>query len=114
MENVEANIASNVTVSGELYARSGEFNIGSRENKGTLTINTWKGVTPNENVYQYGFMQCALNSVTTVYGDIINSGKVDVIEAAATEGDIAAYLYYTGTVTGNSNNWIHGGATKMN
>ena len=114
MQDVEANIASNVTVSGELFARSGEFNIGSRENKGTLTINTWKGVTPGENVYQYGFMQCALNSVTTVYGDIINSGKVDVIEAAATEGDIAAYLYYTGAVTGDSNNWIHGGATKMN
>lgn len=114
MQYVEANIASNVTVSGELFARSGEFNIGSRENKGTLTINTWKGITQNENVYQYGFMQCALNSVTTVYGDIINSGKVDVIEAAATEDDIAAYLYYTGTVTGNSTNWIHGGATKMN
>ena len=110
MENVNANVASNVTVSGELYARTAEFNIGSREQNGTLTINAYK----NDGTYQDGFMQCALNSVTTVYGNIVNKGHVDIIEATATEEDIPAYLYYTGSVTGGPSNWLQGGASKIN
>ena len=109
MENVNANVASNVTVSGEIYARTGEFNIGSHTQNGTLTINAYK----NDGTYQDGYMECALNSVTTVYGNIVNNGRVNIIEAAATEKDIPAYLYYTGSVTGGPQNWIQGGASKM-
>lgn len=110
VENVNADVASNVTVSGELYARTAKFNIGSREQNGTLTINAYK----NDGTYQDGFMQCALNSVTTVYGNIVNKGHVDIIEATATEKDIPAYLYYTGSVTGGPSNWLQGGASKIN
>ena len=110
MSRVNANVASNVTVSGELYARTGEFNIGSREKNGTLTINAFKSGT----TYDEGFMECALNSVTTVYGDIVNNGHVDIIEATATKEDIPAYLYYTGSVTGGPENWLQGGASKIN
>ena len=110
MRNVNANIANSVTVSGELYARTGEFNIGSREKNGTLTINAFKEGT----TYDEGFMECALNSVTTVYGDIVNNGHVNIIEATATKEDIPAYLYYTGSVTGGPENWLQGGASKIN
>ena len=110
MSDVNANVASDVTVSGELYARTGEFNIGSREKNGTLTINAFKEGT----TYDEGFMECALNSVTTVYGDIVNNGHVNIIEATATKEDIPAYLYYTGSVTGGPENWLQGGASKIN
>lgn len=112
MKDVDANIASSVVVSGELYARTAEFNIGSETQKGKLTINAYKEATGGM-VYDYGFMECDLNSVTTVYGDIVNNGKVNVIEATATASDIPAYLYYTDSVTGGPNNWIQGGASKI-
>ena len=113
MKDVDANIASSVVVSGELYARTAEFNIGSETQKGKLTINAYKEATGGDMVYNYGFMECDLNSVTTVYGDIVNNGKVNVIEATATASDIPAYLYYTDSVTGGPNNWIQGGASKI-
>lgn len=114
MDNVEANIEKNVTVSGELYARTGVFNIGSATQKGTLTVNAYTATDKTDGkIWQYGFMECDLNSVTTVYGSIVNNGRVNVIEATATQGDIPAYLYYTESVTGGPQNWIQGGASRM-
>ena len=114
MDNVEANIEKSVTVSGELYARTGVFNIGSATQKGTLTVNAYTAADKTDGeIWQYGFMECDLNSVTTVYGSIVNNGRVNVIEATATQGDIPAYLYYTESVTGGPENWIQGGASRM-
>lgn len=114
MRNVNANIANSVTVSGELFAETDEFNIGSTEQKGKLTINAYTAVGKADgNVWKYGYMECRMNSVTTVYGSIVNEGHAVIIEATGTPGSIPAYLYYTDTMTGDSDNWIRGSASKM-
>lgn len=114
MRNVNANIANSVTVSGELFAETDKFNIGSTEQKGKLTINAYTAVDgADNNVWKYGYMECRMNSVTTVYGSIVNEGHAVIIEATGTAGSIPAYLYYTDTMTGDSDNWIRGSASKM-
>lgn len=114
MRNVNANIANSVTVSGELFAETDKFNIGSTEQKGKLTINAYTAAgEADENVWKYGYMECRMNSVTTVYGSIVNEGHAVIIEATGTEGSIPAYLYYTDTMTGDNDNWIRGSASKM-
>lgn len=114
MRNVNANIANSVTVSGELFAETDKFNIGSTEQKGKLTINAYTEVGgAGTNVWSYGYMECRMNSVTTVYGSIVNEGHAVIIEATGTEGSIPAYLYYTDTMTGDNDNWIRGSASKM-
>lgn len=114
MRDVNANIANSVTVSGELFAETDEFNIGSTEQKGKLTINAYTAAgEADENVWSYGYMECRVNSVTTVYGSIVNEGHAVIIEATGTPGSIPAYLYYTDTMTGDRDNWIRGSASKM-
>lgn len=112
MANVNANVATSVTVSGELYVRTTEFNIGSREQAGELTINAFKEAEAGE-YYSTGFMECDNGTVTTVYGNIFNNGRVNIKEATASDGNIPAYLYYTGSVTGGPTNWVAGGASRM-
>ena len=114
MRDVNANIANSVTVSGELFAETDKFNIGSTEQKGKLTINAYTAAgEADENVWSYGYMECRVNSVTTVYGSIVNEGHAVIIEATGTPGSIPAYLYYTDTMTGDRDNWIRGSASKM-
>ena len=114
MRDVNANIANSVTVSGELFAETEKFNIGSTEQKGKLTINAYTEVGgAGTNVWSYGYMECRVNSVTTVYGSIVNEGHAVIIEATGTVGSIPAYLYYTDTMTGDGDNWIRGSASKM-
>ena len=114
MRDVNANITNSVTISGELFAETDKFNIGSTEQKGKLTINAYTEVGgAGTNVWSYGYMECRMNSVTTVYGSIVNEGHAVIIEATGTPGSIPAYLYYTDTMTGDSDNWIRGSASKM-
>ena len=58
-------------------------------------------------------MECDNGTVTTVYGNIFNNGRVNIKEATASDGNIPAYLYYTGSVTGGPTNWVAGGASRM-
>ena len=114
MKNVDADIANSVNVSGELFAQTDEFNIGSEAQKGKLTINAYTEVDETDGeVWRYGYMECRINSVTKVYGSIVNNGHALFIEATGTPGDIPAYLYYTDTMTGGPENWIQGSASKM-
>lgn len=114
MNNVDADIANSVNVSGELFAQTDEFNIGSEAQKGKLTINAYTEVDETDSkVWRYGYMECRINSVTKVYGSIVNNGHALFIEATGTPGDIPAYLYYTDTMTGGPENWIQGSASKM-
>lgn len=114
MRDVDADITNSVNVSGELFAQTDEFNIGSEAQKGKLTINAYTEVGETDGkVWRYGYMECRINSVTKVYGSIVNNGHALFIEATGTPGDIPAYLYYTDTMTGGPENWIQGSASKM-
>lgn len=108
IENVEATVNKTMTVSGTATVKKGvDMFIGTKDaTQGKLEITAYKAPAQ-------GYFVCENNSTTTVYGDIVNNGLANIIEATATDGDIPAYLYYTNKLTAGANNWQQGGASLI-
>lgn len=113
VENVAATVNKEMNVSGATYVKNvKDFTIGKSGSKvGKLVVNAYKA---NTGSYNEGYIDCSLNTVTTVYGDIINNGLINIVEATGTASDIPAYLYYTGSVQAKAENWAQGVASKIN
>lgn len=113
IQNVSATVNKEMNVSGEAHVKDvKDFTIGKSGSKvGKLSVNAYKDNTNGS--YDEGYINCNLNTVTTVYGDIVNNGLINIVEATGTASDIPAYLYYTGSVQANASNWAQGVASKI-
>lgn len=114
IQNVSATVNKEMNVSGEAHVKDvKDFTIGKSGSKvGKLSVNAYKDNASG--TYDEGYINCNLNTVTTVYGDIVNNGLINIVEATGTASDIPAYLYYTGSVQANASNWAQGVASKIN
>lgn len=104
INNVAATINKQMEITGDVTVSKGVNNLvigKSGALEGSLLVN------------KKGEMECQLNTVTTVYGNITNNGMVNIIEATATTSDIPAYLYYTGSLQASASNWKQGVASKI-
>lgn len=110
IENVNATVNKVMTISGMATVKKGMAMVIGKAGatQGKLEITAYKAGSPAE-----GYFVCENNSTTTVYGDIVNKGLANIIEAAATASDIPAYLYYTNTLTASAKNWQQGGASLI-